>query len=121
MKLAKDPSPMHGSTSPEVKVVRLPVIADATNAAELTREIEEALAEGFLTIVVDCTATEAIDASALHAVVIAHQVAELTIVGVGPAVARMLAVTRLDRVLRVRATVAHAIHAHDSARYLLCS
>lgn len=112
---------MRPSESPEVKVLYLPAIADATNAAALTQAVEGALEEGFLTIVIDCTETEAIDSAALHAVVVAHQVAELTIVGVQPAVARMLAVTRLDRVLNIRRSTEQAIFEHHSSRWRLCS
>jgi anti-anti-sigma factor len=107
--------------SSEVKVLYLPAVLDATNAAALTRAVEGALSTGFVAIVIDCTETEAIDSAGLHAVVVAHQVAELTVVGVRPAVARMLAVTRLDRVLNVRHSADEAILEHTSSRWRLCS
>lgn len=112
---------MRPPESPEVKVLYLPAIVDATNAAALTEAVEGALSKGFLAIVIDCTETEAIDSAALHAVVVAHQVVELTVVGVRPAVARMLAVTRLDRVLNIRHSADQAIFEHTSSRWRLCS
>jgi anti-anti-sigma factor len=113
------------TTTDGVSVIRLPRSADAAHAFVLHEQFRSALQDGARGIVVDFAATEAIDAAGLYAVVRAHKalgVGNVLLVCVGDAVTRMLTLTRLDRVLHVRATTTDdAVWELAGREYHLCA
>jgi anti-sigma B factor antagonist len=103
-----------------VEVVRgVPVVAapegiDITNADGLRMALLEAAARGPATLVVDMTRTNFCDTAALHALVSARKRAqaeggEVLLVIAGAAVQRIFAITGLDRVFLISASLEEAL------------
>ena len=79
---------------------------DVRGAAAAREALHEALARGSDRLVVDLSGVELLDATGLGVLVAAHRRArlqdrELVLRDAGPRVARLLALTRLDRVIAV--------------------
>ena len=89
---------------------------DVSAAADLRRLLLVAVAEGQGELVLDVCGLVALDATGLGVLVGAHRRAGradrvLVLRDVPPGLARLLLVTRLDRVLRVQRTPAHHVPA----------
>jgi anti-sigma B factor antagonist len=96
-----------------VPVVTAPEELDITTAYRL-RSALTAATRGHATVVVDLTRTYACDTAGLHVLVRAHRRAlahggELLLVVPGPDVRRLFAITGLDRVVRLVASLDEAL------------
>lgn len=94
-------------------VVLLAGRLDARGAAPAREALNQALSTGAGRLVVDLAAVELLDATGLGVLVGAHRRArladrELVLRGARPRVARLLAITRLDRVIAVEPATAPA-------------
>ena len=97
---------MRATSAPDSQVVRLGARVDATTVAETRRELHAALAVGTGDLVVDLTDVAIVDAAGLGMLVAAHRRAadlgrRLVLRGVPASMSRVLAMTRLHRVLNV--------------------
>ena len=97
-----------------VSVVVTPQEVDITNGEALRSALLKAAANGYLTLVVDMTATQFCDSSGLHALAAAHRRAqadgrEVLLVVPGAAVLRVLALTGVDRVIPNFTSLAEAL------------
>lgn len=109
---------MSGDVSMEldsgVAVFVLPTRIDVSNTRELVSPVRQAMAGGHRRVVLDFSRTEAMDSTALGALVQVYKslTAEgglLILTGVGDAVRRVLSITRLDSVFTLYATRAEAV------------
>jgi anti-sigma B factor antagonist len=97
-----------------VPVVAAPEDIDITNAAGLRTALLQAAAQGHGTFVVDMSHTQFCDTAGIHALVGAHKRARaddgqvLLVIG-GAAVARILSITGLDRVIPNFASLEQAL------------
>ncbi len=107
-----------GSVSMEldsgVAVFELPMRIDVSNTRELVTPVRQAIASGYRRVVLDFSSTEAIDSTALGALVQVYKSLTaagglLILTGVGDAVRRVLSITRLDSVFTLYATRAEAV------------
>jgi anti-sigma B factor antagonist len=110
-----------------VKVIRnVPVVAapadiDITNAAGLRTALLHAAARGHGTVVVDMSHTQFCDTAGIHALVGAHKRAradggQVLLVISGGAVARILSITGLDRVIPHFSSLEQALAQTPAAR-----
>ena len=95
-------------------VVTAPEEIDTTNADGLRRSLLEAAANGHPTFVVDMSRTRFCDSAGLNALVTAGRRAradggEVRLVVVGEAVARVVALTGVDRVIPIYASLEDAL------------
>jgi anti-sigma B factor antagonist len=103
-------------TQAQPTVVALPAEIDITNARRTRRQLYTALASGAPVVVADMTATRFCDSQGLRALVLAHKRAaecnaELRVVMTSAAVLRVMAITKLDTVLRIYPSVGAALDA----------
>lgn len=101
---------MRVRSSPAAQVVHIGERLDAGTVAEVRPRLHEAVDMGEGDLIVDLTPLEMIDATGLGVLVGTHRRAlragrHLVLRGVPPRVMRLLAVTRLHRVLRVEEPV----------------
>lgn len=97
---------MRAIAAPDSQVVRLGTRVDATTVAAARRELHAAIAAGSGDLVVDLAAVSLVDAAGLGMLVAAHRRAgdagrRLVLRSVPSSVSRVLAMTRLHRVLHV--------------------
>ena len=97
-----------------VPVVTAPEEIDITNAAGLQAALLEAAGPGRAMVVVDMSRTRFCDSAGLNALVIADRRAradggEVRLAAVGEAVARVVALTGVDRVVAVYASLEDAL------------
>ena len=114
--MAADPQP--GLGAPRV-VVTLPAEIDLDNADQVGRQLDAALAPGVATVVADMTATRFCDTSGVRMLVLAHQGAaahhaELRVVIPSANVLRVLAITKVDTVLRIYPSLQDALTPPES-------
>lgn len=91
-------------------IVRLPERLDVSNAAEMVAVVQQAEASGANLIVLDFTDTLTIDSTALGAIVqiykrLSGASRRLVLAAPGDGIRRVLAITRLDRVLPMAESV----------------
>jgi anti-anti-sigma factor len=96
-------------------VVTLPPEVDLATAPAIRNQIESSLERGAIHVVVDTTAVTFMDSSGINALVRAKERAErsggsLHVVATGRTVLRLLAVSQLDQVFAVVASVEAAAH-----------
>lgn len=99
----------------EVTRIQLPSRVDIANTKGFLDVVRGQLAESRLSIVLDFSRTEAIDSTALGAIIqlyksLRNQGGDLRIAHVGDGVKRVLAITRVDRVFSIFDSVDEAIH-----------
>lgn len=99
-------------------VVGLPVRVDVSVAREMLEILERSIANTDYNLVLDLSQTQAIDSTALGAIVhvlkrCRAEAGDLVLAGVGDGVRRVLAITRLDRVMALYETSEEA-----AARFL---
>jgi anti-anti-sigma factor len=87
-------------------VIALPAEIDMANAHRVGVEFETAFASGAAVVVADMTATTFCDSMGIRALMLAHQRAaanggELRVVVPSAAIVRVLAITGVDKVLRI--------------------
>jgi anti-sigma B factor antagonist len=87
-------------------IVTLPAEIDMANECGVFQQLDRALASGALVVVADMTGTRFCDSMGLRALVLAHKQAaahhaELRLVITSAAVLRVMAITKLDTVLRI--------------------
>jgi anti-sigma B factor antagonist len=97
----------------DFQVVALPVRVDASSVTELRRDLQQALANGAGDLVVDLSAVGVLDAAGLGMLVATHRRAgnagrRMVLRAVPSGVARVLALTRLNRVLNIERAPASA-------------
>ncbi|MEO3890188.1 STAS domain-containing protein [Nonomuraea sp. B5E05] len=97
--------------NPRAQVVRIGVRLDAGTSAGVRERLHKALDTGEGDLILDLTKLEMIDATGLGVLVGAHRRAlsvqrRLVLRGVPPRIMRILAVTRLNRVLHVEVPAA---------------
>lgn len=97
---------MRATSAPGSQVLRLGARVDATTVAELRRVLHAAIADGNGDLVVDLADVALVDAAGLGMLVAAHRRASdsgrrLVLRSVPASVSRVLAMTRLHRVLNV--------------------
>jgi anti-sigma B factor antagonist len=97
-----------------VPVVAAPEEIDITNASGLQTALLDPAARGPRTVVVDMTRTQFCDTAGLHALVSAHkrvraEGGEVLLIITGAAVQRIFAVTGLDGVFPIYATLEEAL------------
>lgn len=95
-------------------VVTLPAEIDLENADQIGRQLVAALAPGVAIVVADMTATRFCDTSGVRMLVLAHQGAaahhaELRVVIPSANVLRVLAITKVDTVLRIYPSLQDAL------------
>lgn len=95
-------TPVH--TTPVI--VTLPAEIDMANDRDVSQQLGSALATGATLVVADMTATRFCDSTGLRALVLAHKQAaaqhtELRLVITSANVLRVMAITKLDTVLRI--------------------
>jgi anti-sigma B factor antagonist len=95
-------------------VVTLPEEIDLVNADQIGQELDAALASGVATVVADMTATRFCDTSGVRMLVLAHQRAaasgaELRVVIPSASILRVLALTKVDTVLRIYPSLEDAL------------
>jgi anti-anti-sigma factor len=99
-------------------VVTLPAVIDLDNAGHIGRQLDAALAPDVATVVADMTATRFCDTSGVRMLVLAHKGtaarrAELRVVIPSADVLRVLAILKVDRVLRVYPSLEDALTPAD--------
>ena len=86
-------------------IVTLPAEIDMANECGVFQQLDRALASGALVVVADMTGTRFCDSMGMRALVLAHKQAarhaELRLVITSAAVLRVMAITKLDTVLRI--------------------
>ena len=97
-----------------VPIVTAPEEIDITNAAGLQAALLDAAGPGSAMVVVDMSGTRFCDSAGLNALVTADRRAradggEIRLVAVGEAVARVVALTGVDRVVAVYASLEDAL------------
>jgi anti-sigma B factor antagonist len=97
-----------------VPVVTTPEEIDVANAALLQKALLEAAGPGHALVVVDMSRTRFCDSAGLNALVAADRQAraeggEVRLVVVGEAVARLVALTGVDRVIPIYASLEEAL------------
>ncbi len=97
-----------------VTCIGLPARVDVTNAKAFVDVVRAEIDKDKRQIVLDLSHTEAIDSTALGAIVqifksLRARDGELSMAGVGDGVRRVLAITRIDRVFPLFATVEEAV------------
>lgn len=95
-------------------VVTLPDEIDLTNADQAGRELDAALTPGVAAVVADMTATRFCDTSGVRMLVLAHRRAaasgvELRVVIPSASILRVLAITKVDTVLRIHPSLEEAL------------
>jgi anti-anti-sigma factor len=90
-----------------VSVVSLPQRIDATNTAHFYDTVRKQIAHGGRTVVLDFSLTEAIDSTGLGVIIRLYKQLRasgrgLFVTRIGDGVRRVLAMTRLDRILSTR-------------------
>ncbi|MEN9578676.1 MAG: hypothetical protein RJA70_1685 [Pseudomonadota bacterium] len=100
--------------SPLIPILVVPIRVDLSNVRELTSPIAEALGAGAIHVVLDFSVTEAVDSTALGALVQIHKKVQaaqgqLVLFGVGDSVRRVLALTRLDSVFKLASNRSEAL------------
>jgi anti-sigma B factor antagonist len=95
-------------------VVTLPAEIDLDNVGQIGRQLDAALAPGVATVVADMTATRFCDTSGVRMLVLAHKGAaahnaELWVVLPSADVLRVLAILKVDRVLRIYPSLEDAL------------
>ena len=95
-------------------VVTLPAEIDLDNAGQIGRQLDAALAPGVATVIADMTATRFCDTSGVRTLVLAHKGAaarhaELRVVIPSADVLRVLAITKVDSVLRIYPSLQDAL------------
>lgn len=95
-------------------VVSLPVRVDVSVAREMLELLEKAVANSQTNIVLDLKDTQSLDSTALGAIVTVlkkcrAEAGDLVLACVGEGVKRVLAITRLDRVMAVYETRQQAV------------
>lgn len=101
-------------TSGAFRVVRLPARLDVSTAKPLVEAVRSSIAEGHHHYVLDFAGTETIDSTALGAIIQLYKTVkthdgDLRLACVGDGVRRVLAITRVDRVFSITATVDEAL------------
>jgi anti-sigma B factor antagonist len=101
-------SPTHNGR-PRDNVVRLAGLLDVRSVREVRQELNELIDSSDGDVIVDLEAVDAIDATGLGLLVATHRRTELlgrqlVLRHPGPSVIRILAVTRLHRILHVERT-----------------
>lgn len=109
--MAADPQP---EVDARRVVVTLPAEIDLDNADRIGRQLDAALAPGVATVVADMTATTFCDTSGVRMLVLAHKGAaarhaELRVVIPSADVLRVLAILKVDRVLRIYPSLEDAL------------
>lgn len=104
---------MRAMSAPGSQVIRLGPRVDATTVADLRREVHAGIEGGSGDLVVDLSDVAVLDAAGLGMLVAAHRRAaaadrRLVLRAVPASVARLLAMTRLHRVLHVERSPALA-------------
>lgn len=94
--------------------IALPARVDVTNARAFVDAIQAEIDAGHVHVVLDFAETEAIDSTALGALiqtykVIHQQAGEIRLTRVGDGVRRVLAITRIDRVFSIFDTLEEAV------------
>lgn len=97
--------------NPKAQVVRVGARLDAGTSAPVRARLHEAVESGEGDLILDLSELEMIDATGLGVLVGTHRLAldagrRLVLRAVPPRIMRVLAVTRLNRVLRVEASAA---------------
>ena len=97
-----------------VPVVAAPAEIDITNAEGLRSALLKAAADGSGTLVVDMTRTRFCDSAGMRALLAEHKRAraegrEVLLVITGPAVLRVFAITGMDRVTTISASLDEAL------------
>ena len=87
-------------------VVALPGEIDMANADQIGQQLDAALTPGVATVIADMTATRFCDTSGVRMLVLANRGAaahnaELRVVIPSASILRVLAITKVDRVLRI--------------------
>lgn len=105
---------IHEETRRDVTIVRIHErLIDAGNAPALREVLMRNVEAGNTRLVVDLSAAEYMDSSALGALVSTFQRSgsrgAMAIVGVGGAVARLVALTGMDRILTLHGTTEDAV------------
>ena len=100
--------------------IRLPERVDVSNARAFVDLVRLELGSGHRWIVVDFAHTQAIDSTALGALIQVHKSllsndGVLRLAAVGDGVRRVLAITRVDRVFSIFDSAEAAIEHHDSS------
>lgn len=95
-------------------VVRLPPRLDVSTVKPLVEGVRAAIEEGRYRFVFDFAGTETIDSTALGAIIQLYKTVkthdgDLRLACVGDGVRRVLAITRVDRVFSITATVDEAV------------
>ncbi|MEM9072741.1 MAG: STAS domain-containing protein [Myxococcota bacterium] len=107
-------------TDGSFSIVRVPSRVDVTNTQELLSAVRSCTAQGSDQVILDLSATEAIDSTALGAIVSLYKSlrvgeGDLKLASVQEGVKRVLALTRLDRVFDAYDDVAAAKGATQAA------
>jgi anti-anti-sigma factor len=101
----------------DLPVARVEGEVDASNAAELGIRLRELVSNQSAGLIVDLTATTYLDSAGINLLfaigdqLVARQQRLRLVVGPGSPIARMLAITSLDRIHRVHRSVAEALAA----------
>lgn len=103
-----------------IVAVHLPSRVDVSNTRDFVEAVQKELDDAHLRIVLDFKETQAIDSTALGAIVqvfktLRSKEGSLRLCEVGSGVRRVLAITRVDRVFPIHATLDDA-RAAESAR-----
>ena len=114
--MAADPQPELGARR---VVVTLPAEIDLDNAGQIGRQLDAALAPGVATVVADMTATRFCDTSGIRMLVLAHKGAaarhaELRVVIPSADILRVLAIVKVDTVLRIYPSLKDALTPADT-------
>ena len=109
-----DPTPAEAG----LVVVALPAEIDMANADQVCQQLCSALAPGVTVLVADMTTTKFCDSMGLHALVLAYKRAtagnaQLRVVVPCEAILHVMAITELDRVLRIYPALEQAVAGHD--------
>ena len=99
---------------PQPVVVTLPAEIDMANARQVRQRLYAALDAGAAIVVADMTATRFCDSTGLHALVLAHQRAtergaELRVAVTSEGIRHVMAITKLDTVLRIYPSAGEAL------------
>jgi anti-anti-sigma factor len=108
-----DAEPLAGAQVQPV-IVTLPAEIDMTNSGRIGRQLGFAQASGAAVVVADMTATTFCDSRGMRALVMAHKRAtasgtELRLVVPSAAILQVMAITKLDTVLRIYPSLAAAL------------
>jgi len=102
-----------------IVAVHLPGRVDVSNTRDFVNAVQKELDEAHLKIILDFSATQAIDSTALGAIVqvfktLRSKDGSLRLCEVGTGVRRVLAITRVDRVFPIHETLSEALAAESA-------